>query len=158
MAKTTGPKKILVPVDFSDYSREALSLALTEAKAHGGEVSILHVMEDPLTAAAYAGAGMEGVPAAGVDWLKVKEEIAEGATRTMEELKESVPEAKGARTELAWGEPPDTILEVARKGNYDLIVMSTHGRQGMSRLFMGSVAERVIRTTDRPTLVVPRRK
>jgi nucleotide-binding universal stress UspA family protein len=58
--------------------------------------------------------------------------------------------------ELILGEPAEAIVERARTGGYDLIVMGTHGRKGMQRLLLGSVAEKVVRRSACPVLTVHR--
>lgn len=123
-------RKILVPVDFSSCSRSAVGHALAlAARAFHASVDILHVWETPIA--------LERHPAPPTDLL---------ATGGMEDLivaaeRESVKVGRLQET----GEPVSKILEVAARGNYDLIVMGTHGRTGIAHDYLGSMAEKVIR-------------
>jgi nucleotide-binding universal stress UspA family protein len=71
--------------------------------------------------------------------------------RALEKTRATFPRAESV---LVRGDPCEGILHVARERNADLIVMGTHGRRGLSRAFLGSVAERVVRTSPTPVLTV----
>lgn len=139
--------KILVPVDFSDCSRAALSHALSLAEQVGAVVDVLHVAEVPS--------------------FKVEPRIAKGSGSTS--LRDYALEAAGVELDgfLATLEPSqraklsvrvdagrarDCILEQAKK--YDLLVIGTHGRTGRVHSFAGSVAENIVRTAPCPVLTV----
>jgi nucleotide-binding universal stress UspA family protein len=125
------PKKILVPVDFSEFSREALISAAEIADLRGAKLTVVHIMVEPQSSVPYE---------VYIDWKKVKEDIQ--------------TDAEKAEKCLVWGEPATVINETAERGDFDLIVMATHGRTGLTRLFMGSVAENVIRHAHCPVLVM----
>lgn len=141
--KKFAPRKILVPVDFSDFSREAFEAAVGIAEVRGAEITVLHVMIEPQASVPYE---------VYIDWQKVKGEIKADAEKMLAEMVASRGPAGKAGKRLEWGEPASTIARVAKEGSYDLIVMATHGRTGLTRLFLGSVAENVIRHAPCPVL------
>lgn len=138
-----SPKKILVPVDFSDFSKEALEAAAGIAEVRGAEITVLHVMAEPQASVPYE---------VYIDWQKVKSEIRADAEKLMEKMTAPGGPAAKAKKMLEWGEPAAAIARAAKEGGFDLVVMATHGRTGLTRLFLGSVAEQVIRHAPCPVL------
>jgi len=132
---------ILHPTDFSEYSAHALRMACALARDYGARLVLLHVAAPPTIG--YA----EGVIPPDTEYYT------EGLRDQLARL--DVP-AVGIQPErrLAEGDPVSEILRVAREINADLIVMGTHGRTGLSRLLMGSVAELVVRRSSCPVLTV----
>jgi nucleotide-binding universal stress UspA family protein len=140
-------RHILAPVDFSDYSKKAIDMALTLAQTFGAKLSLLHVVEPPpYPIEGYAPSGMEA---------SLLEDLERQAAQ---ELAQLLPEAQAAGVEVTRqviiGSPYRQIIEIAKGAHVDLIVMATAGRTGFSRLVMGSVAERVVRTAPCPVLTV----
>jgi universal stress protein A len=139
-------RHILAPTDFSDYSKAAVSDALELAQVFGAKLSLLHVLEP----SPYLGEFTP--PTLGEELLGDLERQASA------ELARVLPEARQATTEVTravvMGSPAQTIVETAEAEHVDLIVMATHGRTGLSHLFIGSVAERVVRTTPCPVLTI----
>ena len=131
--------KILVPTDFSPTSEHALRYATALARDMKSKLLIVHVEEPPV---AYGGgelyAGMEVVD---------REEL-------LARLKAVVPADENVAYEhhLLAGEPATELVTLAEEEGADLIVMSTHGRTGLMRLVMGSVAEAVVRSRGLPRL------
>lgn len=143
--KKFEPKKILVPVDFSDFSKKALESAAEIAELRGAKITVVHIMVEPQTSVPYE---------VYIDWKKVREEIATDAVKLLDEMI-SKAGVKGEVEQLTvWGEPAGVVNDLAERGEFDLIVMATHGRTGLSRLFLGSVAENVIRHAKCPVLVM----
>jgi universal stress protein A len=141
--------RILVPTDFSEPSNAALEYATTLAEALGASLTLVHVFEDPyLTGGALAGAMYVPVPP---DLRKSM--LAESRQRLNESVARLDPRFH-ASGELCLGPTSTAIVDYARGGGIDLIVMGTHGRGGMAHLLMGSVAERVVRTASCPVLTV----
>jgi universal stress protein A len=140
-------KRILVPVDYSEPSRRALELALQL----GGEVTVIHVWDRP----AYV--GDQVIAQADGSRRSIVELIRDGAEQEMSEFlaKVSTPAGKPCRHELISGEPVSAILAVAGRPEYDLMVVGTHGRTGVTKLLLGSVTERLIRLSPIPVLTVP---
>src|SRR2546430_15651695 len=129
-------KKILVGTDFSEASDEARRVAIELARRLGAELEIVHV-EEPLPAYAFAEGPLPDLP-------RLQEEVRTWAERQLEDP------ARGARasgvsttTAVLLGVPANTIVEAARTERADLIVVGTHGRTGLERVLLGSVAGRV---------------
>jgi universal stress protein A len=143
----TIPKKILVPLDFSDQSLHALEYAKTLAKTLGASLELLHVVPNPYIADP---TGLyTPLPQ---NYLDEFEREAQGRLEqalTLEEQK-----VFGSGRTVRTGNAADEIVECARARQVDLIIMGTHGRTGASHLFLGSVAERVVRTAPCPVLTV----
>jgi universal stress protein A len=138
---------ILAPTDFSDHSKKALDYALGLAEKFGAKLSLLHVVEiPPYPVEGYA------PPSLAATFL---EDLERQAT---EELARWLPEAAAQNVEVtrvvAVGSPYRKILETAEAEGVDLIVMATTGRTGISRLVMGSVAERIVRHARCPVLTI----
>ena len=141
-------KRILVPVDFSAPSLQALDYAIGFGRPLKAELTILHVVE-PIYFAMPNGYGV-GYDA-GILLREIERSGREQLSRTAARLR-----ARGvaARTLQSVGTPHQTIVDTAKKLKSDLIVMATHGRSGLSHLVMGSVAERVVRSATCPVLVI----
>jgi len=119
-------KKILFPTDFSHCGDAALAHATSLARDTGATLLIVHVEEPPI---AYGGGEMYyGVPEPATDDLK----------------------KMLAEHHLIVGDPAGAITRLAEEEGVDMIVLGTHGRTGLSRLLMGSVAEAVVRHAKCP--------
>ncbi len=143
-------KRILVPVDFSDCSDDAFERAAELAKAFGASIDVLHVWEAPKylpPELLIAGPGPQQTLSE-LTRSRAEHELAEFLKR-MQPLGVSVGGAK-----IEEGSAAVKIVEVASSGGYDLIVIGTHGRTGMSRALLGSVAERIVRHAKVPVLSV----
>ena len=133
---------ILVPTDFSDPSKRALDMAIELAQKSKARLTLLHVWNLP-----YAGY------AEALAWPI--DEMEAGARTALEELRVSVAaRLPGVEAMLEMGREWQTILEVAKAKGVDLIVMGTHGRHGLPRFFLGSVAEKIVRLSPVPVLTV----
>lgn len=138
---------ILHPTDFSECSAEAQRQAVRLARALGAEVVLVHVsLEAPFY--------REG-PFAMREVRRVVEAQREWAASAIEERAAQVRAAGvPCTTLLADGAPHVEIVTAARRAGAELIVMGTHGRSGIERFFLGSVADRVVRTAPCPVLTV----
>jgi len=134
-------RTILHPTDFSDFSADAFHLACSLARDYGARLIVLHV-ED--VAVPMVGDGIM-MPPPVMDL--------EPARDALRKIRPEDPIISVERY-LIEGDPATEILQLARKTNADLIVMGTHGRTGVGRLLMGSVAERVLREAACPVLTV----
>ena len=130
--------RILCPVDFSLTSSKALDYACRLASSMDAELVILHALEKAVTSSA-AGQGSAAD--------KEFHDFVESALRT------AGTEVVPARVQHV-GPPGDVITWMAQDRSCDLIVMGTHGRTGLLRLLMGSVAENVVRTAPCPVLTL----
>ena len=135
-------QKILVPVDFSECSNKAIQYALPFAKQFGAEVVLLHLVEPYPAVPEMAPLDVENLQDA-------KEQM-----QQWEHAASSVP----IKTIVRVGDPTSGIIEAAKELEIDLIIVSTHGRTGVARFFLGSTAERVIRQAPCPVLVVRERE
>lgn len=139
-------KNILVPIDGSDCSLEALELAARFARDQQARLTVCTVV-DPAKAAAMA-FGEASMAAACLDALDE-----EGRT-LVQDAAGRVHGLCAADSAVLDGAPVDAIVEYARESQSDLVVMGSHGRTGLQRWFLGSVAEGVIRSAEVPVMVV----
>lgn len=139
-------KHILVPIDGSDCAYHALEMAAAFAREQQARLSVCTVV-DPAKAAAMA-FGEAQMAAACLDALddEGKSLVEHAATR--------VKTIYDCDTVVLDGAPVEGIVEFAHRNGVDLIVIGSHGRTGLPRLFLGSVAEGVIRAAYSPVLVV----
>jgi len=136
---------LLVPVDFGESSQGALEMAIQLAQQLKARVTLVHVYEIP----SYVYGGMTYATA------DLFAPIEEGARIHLDGLvakvKERVPDVRGV---LRRGNAAPEILAVAEQVKPDLLVMGTHGRTGMTRMLLGSVAEKIVRLAPVPVLTV----
>lgn len=135
---------ILVPVDGSPQSRTALEYAAGEFEP--GSITLLHVI-DPIEAGYSATAS---VPGYSEEWYQHQKEEAESL---FEEAREMI-NGTDVATETEVGRPSRTIVEFAEEHDIDHIVMGSHGRSGVTRILLGSVAEAVVRRSPVPVTIV----
>lgn len=136
-------KTILHPTDFSPSAREALQIACSLARAHGAKLILLHAAQRPV--ASVGGMPVPPPPPPVVDWSGLKRELEAVASG----IQDVAVEAR-----LVEGEPAGSIVDLAHQAGADLIVIGSHGRTGLARLLMGSVAEHVVRKAACPVLTV----
>jgi nucleotide-binding universal stress UspA family protein len=139
-------KHILVPIDGSDCSLHALEIAAQFAREQQARLSVCTVV-DPAKAAAMA-FGEASMAAACLDALD------EEGKALVEDAAARVHDIWAADVAVLDGAPVDTILDHQRETGADLIIIGSHGRTGLPRLFLGSVAEGVIRNAPVPVMVV----
>jgi nucleotide-binding universal stress UspA family protein len=141
--------KILVPVDFSPHAERAFGYATTVAQRFGATLGLVHVVEDPYVTGAWNTEVY--VPNVG----EILEQLIAGAEQELAARRRRAT-ALGltAETAVLSGRPAHAIVEHAKEGGFDLIVMGTHGRTGLSHVVMGSVAERVVQKAPCPVLTV----
>ncbi len=138
---TTASNVILVPVDFEAASTKALATAKDLAARFGVEVVLVHVYQLPV----YTYPGLEPTLLPGFHT-----EVTAAAQRALNDLAQK----ENARGVLREGDPSTEILAAAEELGAAMIVMGTHGRTGLSHLFLGSVAEKVVRKSQVPVLTV----
>lgn len=133
--------KVVVPVDFSDQSFAAVDVALEIAK-QPADVCLVHVLPELIATEP------------GVVWNMVDD--ATRKTHVLDALKEKLADAPydGVEMRVEIGDPGRKITEVAEELSADLVVVPSHGRTGLTRLLLGSVAERVVRLAHCPVLVL----
>ncbi len=144
-------QKILVPVDFSVCSFLLAEEVTSLSTSLGAEVVFLHVMEMP------SGLKADTVihPKGQEQGIALVDYLTSEAKGYMDRYL-AITKAVGVKAsfELKYGPTVDVILEGAKEFNADLIMMGTHGRQGLTRLMLGSVAENVLRQSEIPVLTI----
>lgn len=141
-------KHILVPTDFSAPAERALDLAIQIAATFGAKLTLFH--SSWLPPAAYAAYGTH---VGGIDWRA--DDVARAARKTLEDaLARARARYPAAESAVAFGEPWSTILECIEARAVDLVVIGTHGRQGLAHAVLGSVAEKIVRLSPVPVLTV----
>ena len=137
---------ILAATDFSAASEQAVAYAASLALEFGATLHLLHVVPDPVLAAAWS-------EAYAYDLDMLGERLRRDAERQLAERAARI-EGIVVTREALLGRPANTIVAIAAARCADLVVVGTHGRSGVSHLFMGSVAERVVRSSPCPVLTV----
>ena len=157
-------KRILCPVDLSEFSLEALKLAVVVAEASGAILDILHVIHNPFDEIYMTGitqtdpALLEAYasePQRRAKFLRVTEEHAEVVLKQFcHDVAEHYPKI---RYHVRKGDPFEAIMDSVEDFMTDLVVLATHGRTGIKRLVIGNVAEKVVRHAPCPVLTVKAR-
>jgi nucleotide-binding universal stress UspA family protein len=145
-------KKILLALDGSEFSERAIGPALEIATKFGAEIVLLRVItieEETPISVGLSLRQQEIRP----DYTRRYREEAEGYLRGVKA--KWLGSGVEARIQAALGEPAEVIVATAKAERVDLIVMSTHGRSGLTRLLYGSVAEAVLRGANMPMLLIP---
>lgn len=137
-------KHIVVPTDFGAAAQAALDLGISLAETYGAQLTLTHVFGVPM------GYAYDGIVSWPIDDLR---------RVATEELDKATVEAKsrfpGIKSYLGMGDVTQQILDLVAASRVDLIVMGTHGRRGISRVLLGSVAEKTVRLSSVPVLTVP---
>jgi len=139
------PRNILVPLDLGDHATRVLEYAVALAATLDAKVHVLHAVNWPVLGAE--------IPVSVSD--KAMDEIVAKHQRELDQL--AATYARGApvgSVEVKVGDPRALIPQIAEQRGVDLIVMGTHGRSGIARLLLGSVAETVARAAPCPVLLV----
>ncbi|HWR01091.1 MAG TPA: universal stress protein [Chlorobaculum sp.] len=137
-------KSILCPIDFSDASTNAFRYACEFAKAMGSKIILLNVVEPRPMAADMT-----------LNYIPLEEDLAGAAEEDFKTLVQEA-ESKGiaVQADVMIGMPADLILSQAADADVSIIIIGSHGKTGLSRLLMGSVAEAVVRKAKIPVLIV----
>lgn len=139
-------RRVLCPVDFSEPSENALDYAIDFAAKFGAEVHLVHVYQLPVYALP------DGAMMAGPEFTtKVTSEL----QKALQELADRKRGESTIETHLVEGIPYKEIVRLSGELGADLVVMGTHGRTGIKHLLLGSVAERVVRSSEIPVITVP---
>jgi len=144
-------KTILVPHDFSSGANHATALARDVAQSNQARMILLHVTEMPM------GLGPETVivPEGGGGPIKVRDYALESAQAHLDDLADRLRKDQvEVSTRVVIGHVVDEILSAITTEQVDLVVMGTHGRTGLSKLMVGSVAEKIVRHATVPVLTV----
>lgn len=143
----TTIKKVLVPIDFSDYSKSALRYAVNFAKSFNAEILLIYVVE-PIIYPPDFSMGQIAMPTINTDWdNRAKEELDKLA-------KNEITNNGNVKTIIKTGKPFAEIIETAKEEDIDLIIIATHGHSGVEYILFGSTAEKVVRKAPCPVLTL----
>lgn len=138
-------KNILVPIDFSDFSKNALRYSVNYAEHFKAKIFLIYVVEPAIYPADFS-MGQVSIPSLDIDMT----------TRAHEELVKLVETEVATHVEseiiIKSGKPFMGIIETASEKDVDLIIISTHGHTGVEHLLFGSTAEKVVRKAPCPVL------
>ena len=138
------PRHVLVPVDGSPQSLQAIGFV--SAEWDDVDVTLLHVI-NPVQAGYRAGV----LPSGSEEWFR---EAKSEAEEILDEARAQLEVGGDVETAIEVGRPAATIVEEARERDVDHVVVGSHGRRGVSRLVLGSVAEHVARRSPIPVTIV----
>ncbi len=139
--------KILVPIDFSDYSKKALHYTVTLAKSFNAELFLIYVIE-PMVYPADLSMGQMVIPQSELN-------MSEKAKSELEELAASeIGDSLKYNILIKTGKPFMEIIETASEVDADLIIIATHGHTGVEHLLFGSTAEKIVRKAPCPVLTL----
>lgn len=142
-----GLSTILVPIDFSDNSKKALRYAIPFAQQFNASLTLMYVVEPTIYPSDF-GFGQVGFP-------NVEKELQDKAIQEMQELIATmVPPTVKSSAVVDSGIPFVEITLYAQRKNIDLIIVATHGTTGVEHILFGSTAEKIIRKSPCPVLVV----
>jgi nucleotide-binding universal stress UspA family protein len=140
-----APRNILCATDFGPSSKRAVTMAVALATAFGGSVTLIHVFDAPV---------LPGAP-----FMPLNDKGPQVEKEARHELDAAVTEARAhldsVRGVLRRGRPWEEVIAMGADMRADLVVVGTHGRRGLPRAILGSVAERVVRLSEVPVLTVP---
>lgn len=135
-------RRILVPTDGSEGARAALEHAMGLAELTGAELHVVHAVDPTLVPPEIGGENVVGA-------------LKEAGRTLVERARERASdEGLGVETAVLSGPPHEAVRRYAADRDVDLVVMGTHGRTGLDRWLLGSVAERLVRTSPVPVLTV----
>lgn len=140
-------KQIIVPVDFQRHTDDIAAFAISIAKSLDAKLTFVHVVEHFAEAAGYA----DTYP---TSFMEIDEELYGYAKKKMaamlEQNKSACPGCTGA---VLRGEAADSIVAYCKAQEADLVIIGTHGAQGIEKILLGSVAERVLKRAPCPILI-----
>jgi nucleotide-binding universal stress UspA family protein len=140
-------RRILVPIDFSEHSKNALKYAIPFAQQFKASIDLMYVVEPTIYPADFS-FGQIGFP-------NVEEELrTHGNEELLKLIKKEIGKKVAARKIVRTGKPFYEISQYAQEEGIDLIIIATHGHSGMEQILFGSTAEKVVRKAPCPVLVV----
>lgn len=140
-------KKVLVPIDFSDYSKSALKYAVNFCKKFDAEIILIYVIEPVIYPPDFS-MGQIAIPSVNAEWD-------ERAKQELEKLaKSDITKDARIKTIIKTGKPFIEVIETAGELDVDLIIIATHGHSGVEHILFGSTAEKVVRKAPCPVLTL----
>lgn len=139
--------KVLVPIDFSDYSKSALKYSITFAKQFNAELILIYVVEPVIYPPDFS-MGQIAIPSVNTEWdERAREELNKLA-------KNEIPADLKSKTVIKTGKPFVEIIDTASEEDVDIIIIATHGHSGVEHILFGSTAEKVVRKAPCPVLTL----
>jgi nucleotide-binding universal stress UspA family protein len=140
-------KKVLVPIDFSDYSKNALKYAVNFAMSFGADMILIYVVE-PIIYPPDFSMGQIAIPTISTEWDdRAREELDKLA-------KTEIPAEVKVKTLIKTGKPFVEIIETATEEDIDIIIIATHGHSAVEKILFGSTADKVVRKAPCPVLTL----
>lgn len=140
-------KKVLIPIDFSDYSKNSLRYSVNFTRCFNAELILIYVIEPVIYPPDFS-MGQIAVPAVDVD-------IDKRASEELQKLaKTEIPADMKVKTLVKTGKPFVEIIETAAAENIDLIIIASHGHSGVEHILFGSTADKVVRKAPCPVLTL----
>lgn len=136
--------KIIVPVDFLEYTDALVEFAVDMAKKLDAGLNFIHVVENVHIYGDYAGPTIE-------DFESRMADLGEEKMKKLVEANRDT--CSGCEGKVAKGDIVDSIVAYAREQDGGMVIIATHGRKGLEKVWLGSVAERVVKNSPCPTLV-----
>ncbi len=145
-----SPKKILVPSDFSESSDNALKEAVDIAEKFGSSIVLLHVISSDMVQCA------DHYCLSADLMQQIEEDSIRASRQRLEKAVNAIIASRGIEIvfDIQRGVPSETILAEQKRVGADLIVIASHGRTGLKKLLLGSVAEKVVRNAECQVMVV----
>jgi universal stress protein A len=143
------PTKILVPTDFSGYSDKALKQAFDIAQEYKAKVYVLHVIHEKI------GHSLDDYELTPQSIKSMETKMIKGAKKKLQKQIDRLPQSKEVEvfSEVMIGNPSEVILEMQAEKEIDLIIISSLGRTGLAKYFIGSVARNVLKGSACPVLL-----
>lgn len=140
-------KRIVVPVDFSEYSKRAFRYSIDFAQTFGAEMILVYVVEPVIYPADFS-FGQVALPS-------MEHELQQRSQEQLAALiAKEVPQGVHARSVIRSGKPFVEIIQLAKEEEADLIIIATHGHSGIEHVLFGSTAEKVVRKAPCPVLSI----
>jgi len=140
-------KTILFATDFSESSDYAFQYAYSMAKKFNSRLLMVHVINEPVD--------LRGFYVPHISFEKLEEEIEEGAQKMMEKFcRTHIRDYDNFESIIVPGIPYDEIIKKATDNSADLIILGTHGRTGLDHVLFGSTAEKVVRKSPVPVMII----
>ena len=152
------PSRVLVPIDFSEISADVLEAGGQIAAKWDADVVALHVAReaDHIPSSAYDSTfpPLAYSEHRAGQLTKFREDARSRLEGQIEAMLRLAGGGKKSHSLILWGDPSTDIIQMAANGSFDLIVMATHGRRGLNRMFLGSVTEQVLRHAPCPVFAI----
>ncbi len=153
MVSPDNINRILIAVEDSPYSDQAINYGVLLAQKLGSKIMLVHVNEIPMTTPYIADPLLNESPSMIPQMMQIQEEASKNL---FSRLQKSYGEKVDISTYTRIGRPQDEILAVAEECHADLIILGTHGRTGLDHFISGSVSESVARKAKCPVLIIPK--